>query len=439
MKIAVIGTGYVGLVTGTCFSETGNTVTCVDIDKRKVDKLSNGQITIYEPGLEKLFLRNLKEERLKFTTNLAEGIEEAQIIFLALPTPPGEDGSADLKYVLGVAKDLGNIMKEYKVIVDKSTVPVGTAEKVHAAIAANAKVEFDVVSNPEFLREGVAVDDFMKPDRVVIGTSSERAKKLMSELYAPFVRSGNPLIFMDERSAELTKYAANSFLATKISFMNEIAQLCERLGADVDLVRLGIGSDDRIGKRFLFPGIGYGGSCFPKDVQALVKSSNEVDYEFQILNAVMDVNERQKLHLLPKIKSFFKGSLSGKHFALWGLAFKPNTDDIREAPALYIIDALTKEGATVSVFDPEAMKNVQEVIGDKVTYAESQYDALDGADALIIATEWNEFRTPDFLKIVKKLKKKVIFDGRNLFDIGAIKDLGFHYESIGRAAATQNN
>lgn len=439
MKIAVIGTGYVGLVTGTCFSETGNTVTCVDIDKRKVDKLSNGQITIYEPGLEKLFLRNLKEERLKFTTNLAEGIEDAQIIFLALPTPPGEDGSADLKYVLGVAKDLGSIMKEYKVIVDKSTVPVGTAEKVHAAIAANAKVEFDVVSNPEFLREGVAVDDFMKPDRVVIGTSSERAKKLMSELYAPFVRSGNPLIFMDERSAELTKYAANSFLATKISFMNEIAQLCERLGADVDLVRLGIGSDDRIGKRFLFPGIGYGGSCFPKDVQALVKSSNEVDYEFQILNAVMDVNERQKLHLLPKIKSFFKGSLSGKHFALWGLAFKPNTDDIREAPALYIIDALTKEGATVSVFDPEAMKNVQELIGDKVTYAENQYDALEAADALIIATEWNEFRTPDFLKIVKKLKKKVIFDGRNLFDISAIADLGFHYESIGRAAATQNN
>lgn len=439
MKIAVIGTGYVGLVTGTCFSETGNTVTCVDIDKRKVDKLSNGQITIYEPGLEKLFLRNLKEERLNFTTNLAEGIEDAQIIFLALPTPPGEDGSADLKYVLGVAKDLGSIMKEYKVIVDKSTVPVGTAEKVHAAIAANAKVEFDVVSNPEFLREGVAVDDFMKPDRVVIGTSSERAKKLMSELYAPFVRSGNPLIFMDERSAELTKYAANSFLATKISFMNEIAQLCERLGADVDLVRLGIGSDERIGKRFLFPGIGYGGSCFPKDVQALVKSSNEVDYDFQILNAVMDVNERQKLHLLPKIRSFFKGNVQGKHFALWGLAFKPNTDDIREAPALYIIDALTKEGATVSVFDPEAMKNVRELIGDKVTYAENQYDALESADALIIATEWNEFRTPDFLKIVKKLKKKVIFDGRNLFDIGAIADLGFHYESIGRAAATQNN
>jgi UDPglucose 6-dehydrogenase len=439
MKIAVIGTGYVGLVTGTCFAETGNEVTCVDIDKRKVDKLTNGQITIYEPGLEKLFLRNLKEERLKFTTNLSEGIEDAQIIFLALPTPPGEDGSADLKYVLGVAQDLGKIMKEYKVIVDKSTVPVGTAEKVHAAIAKNATVEFDVVSNPEFLREGVAVEDFMKPDRVVIGTSSERAKKLMNELYAPFVRSGNPLIFMDERSAELTKYAANSFLATKISFMNEIAQLCERLGADVDMVRLGIGSDQRIGKRFLFPGIGYGGSCFPKDVQALVKSSGEVQYDFRILTAVMEVNEKQKLHLLPKVKNFFKGDLKGKHFALWGLAFKPNTDDIREAPALYIIDALVEAGATVNVFDPEAMANVKELIGDKVTYSENQYEALAGADALIIATEWNEFRTPDFLKIVKNMKKKVIFDGRNLFDLSAIKELGFHYESIGRAPATQNH
>jgi UDPglucose 6-dehydrogenase len=439
MKIAVIGTGYVGLVTGTCFAETGNEVTCVDIDKRKVDKLTNGQITIYEPGLEKLFLRNLKEERLKFTTNLSEGIEDAQIIFLALPTPPGEDGSADLKYVLGVAHDLGKIMKDYKVIVDKSTVPVGTAEKVHAAIAKNATVEFDVVSNPEFLREGVAVEDFMKPDRVVIGTSSERAKKLMNELYAPFVRSGNPLIFMDERSAELTKYAANSFLATKISFMNEIAQLCERLGADVDMVRLGIGSDQRIGKRFLFPGIGYGGSCFPKDVQALVKSSGEVQYDFRILTAVMEVNEKQKLHLLPKVKNFFNGDLKGKHFALWGLAFKPNTDDIREAPALYIIDALIEAGATVNVFDPEAMANVKELIGDKVTYSENQYEALAGADALIIATEWNEFRTPDFLKIVKNMKKKVIFDGRNLFDLSAIKELGFHYESIGRAPATQNH
>ena len=436
MKIAVIGTGYVGLVTGTCFAETGNDVCCVDIDARKVESLTNGHITIYEPGLEKLFLRNLKEERLKFTTNLEEGIREAQIIFLALPTPPGEDGSADLKYVLGVADQLGRLLKDYKVIVDKSTVPVGTAEKVHAAIAKNAKVEFDVVSNPEFLREGVAVDDFMKPDRVVIGASADRARKVMGDLYAPFVRQGNPIIYMDERSAELTKYAANSFLATKITFMNEIALLCEKLGADVDMVRRGIGSDERIGKRFLFPGIGYGGSCFPKDVQALVKSSEEVNYEFKILNAVMEVNERQKLHLLPKIRNYFNGNLKGRHFALWGLAFKPNTDDIREAPALYMIDALLKEGATLNVFDPEAMNNVRSLIGDKVSYAESQYDALEGADALIIATEWNEFRTPNFLKIVTSLKNKVIFDGRNLFDIAAIRELGFYYESIGRAPAS---
>src|ERR1700749_4490185 len=313
MKIAVIGTGYVGLVTGTCFAETGNDVVCVDIDTKKVEKLKNGQITIYEPGLEKLFLRNLKEERLRFTTNLEEGIRDAQIIFLALPTPPGEDGSADLKYILGVSDSLGKILKDYKVIVDKSTVPVGTAEKVHAAIAKNYKGEFDVVSNPEFLREGVAVDDFMKPDRVVIGTGSERAKGLMQQLYAPFVRQGNPIIYMDERSAELTKYAANSFLATKITFMNEVALLCERLGADVDMVRRGIGSDERIGKRFLFPGIGYGGSCFPKDVQALVKSSQEVDYEFRILDAVMDVNEKQKLLLIPKIKKYFKNNLKVKH------------------------------------------------------------------------------------------------------------------------------
>jgi len=435
MKIAVIGTGYVGLVTGTCFAETGNDVVCVDIDKSKVEKLTNGQITIYEPGLEKLFLRNLKEERLRFTTNLEEGIREAQIIFLALPTPPGEDGSADLKYILGVSDDLGKILKDYKVIVDKSTVPVGTAEKVHAAIAKNYKGEFDVVSNPEFLREGVAVDDFMKPDRVVIGTSSDRARKVMNDLYNPYVRQGNPIIFMDERSAELTKYAANSFLATKITFMNEVALLCERLGADVDMVRRGIGSDERIGKRFLFPGIGYGGSCFPKDVQALVRSSEEVDYEFRILGAVMDVNEKQKLHLLPKIKRYFKDNLKGKHFALWGLAFKPNTDDIREAPALYMIDALIKEGATITVFDPEAMNNVKQLIGDKVTYAESQYDALEHADALIIATEWNEFRTPNFLKIVTSLKNKVIFDGRNLFDLAAIRELGFYYESVGRAPA----
>ena len=439
MKIAVVGTGYVGLVSGTCFAETGNNVTCIDIDQKKIEKLKNGQITIYEPGLEKLFIRNLRENRLQFTTDLAEGIKDAEIIFLALPTPPGEDGSADLKYILGVAKQLGTILTSYKVIVDKSTVPVGTAEKVHAAIAETYKGEFDVVSNPEFLREGVAVDDFLKPDRVVIGANTERARRLMGELYAPYVRSGNPILYMDIRSAELTKYAANSFLATKITFMNEIAQLCERLGADVDMVRRGIGSDERIGKRFLFPGIGYGGSCFPKDVQALVKSSSDVSYDFKILNAVMDVNERMKLHLIPKIEQFFGNNLKGKKFALWGLAFKPNTDDIREAPALYIIDALVNAGATVCAYDPEAMPNVKEWIGDKITYSENQYDCLEEADALIIATEWNEFRTPDFLKIVKLLKNKVIFDGRNLFETESIRQLGFYYESVGRAKAVPDN
>lgn len=439
MKIAVVGTGYVGLVTGTCFAETGNDVTCVDIDVNKVQKLTNGEITIYEPGLSKLFLRNLKEERLRFTTNLEEGVKEAEIIFLALPTPPGADGSADMKYVLGVADHLGKILTSYKVIVDKSTVPVGTAERVREEVAKNYKGEFDVVSNPEFLREGVAVEDFMKPDRVVVGTSSERAKKVMEDLYNPFVRQGNPIIFMDERSAELTKYAANSFLAAKITFMNEIAQLCERLGADVDMVRRGVGSDERIGRRFLFPGIGYGGSCFPKDVQALVKSSKDVNYEFKMLNAVMDVNEKQKLHLIPKIKRYFNDDLKNKRFALWGLAFKPNTDDIREAPSLYMIDALLNEGAQLVVFDPEAMNNVKNVVGDKIEYAENQYDALKGADALIIATEWNEFRTPNFLKIVTNLKSKVIFDGRNLFDIAAIKELGFYYESVGRMPAIPAN
>lgn len=433
MKIAVVGTGYVGLVTGTCFAETGNDVTCIDIIPEKVKKLKNGEITIYEPGLEKLFLRNLKEDRLHFTTNMAEGIKDAAIIILALPTPPGENGSADLKYILGVAEDLGKIMTGYTVIVDKSTVPVGTAEKVHEAIAKNYKGEFDVVSNPEFLREGVAVEDFMKPDRVVIGTTSEKAKKVMNDLYAPFVRQGNPVIFMDERSAELTKYAANSFLAAKISFMNEIARLCEKLGADVDMVRKGIGSDTRIGKRFLFPGIGYGGSCFPKDVQALVNSAKEVNYDFEMLKAVVKVNEEQKLHLIPGIRKYFKNNLKGKHFAIWGLSFKPNTDDIREAPALYMIDALINEGASISAFDPEAMKNVKETIGDKIVYAESQYEALKDADALIIATEWNEFRTPDFARIASHLKNKAIFDGRNLFELDAIKQLGFHYESVGRA------
>lgn len=431
MKIAVVGTGYVGLVTGTCFAETGNTVTCIDIDPKKIEKLNAGQITIYEPGLEKLFERNCKEGRLFFTTSLAEGIKDAKIIFLALPTPPGEDGSADLKYILGVAADLGKLLTDYKVIIDKSTVPVGTAKKVNDAIAAHYKGEFDVVSNPEFLREGVAVEDFMKPDRVVVGTESEKAKKLLNELYAPFVRSGNPVIYMDEASAELTKYAANSFLAMKITFMNEIARLCELLGADVDMVRKGMGSDNRIGKRFLFPGIGYGGSCFPKDVQALAHSAAQTGYDFKILNAVMEVNNSQKTFLIPKIKKYFNNSLVGKKIALWGLAFKPNTDDIREAPSLYMIDALLSEGAQVAAFDPEAMDNVRALLGEKISF-NGQYQTLEGADALVIATEWSEFRTPDFERMKTLMKGKAIFDGRNIFDNQLMAEQGFHYESIGR-------
>ncbi len=432
MRVAVVGTGYVGLVTGTCFAETGNKVVCVDIDQTKVDKLAAGQITIYEPGLEKLFLRNIKEERLRFTTDLASVVDEVEMIFLALPTPPGAGGAADLKYVLGVAEELGKLLSSYKLIVNKSTVPVGTADKVRAAIAKNYKGEFDVVSNPEFLREGVAVDDFMKPDRVVIGRNSVRARNLMSELYAPFVRQGNPVLLMDERSSELTKYAANSFLAMKISFMNEIAQLCERMGADVDMVRRGIGSDERIGKRFLFSGIGYGGSCFPKDVQALIKSADAADYDFKILKAVEAVNAKQKHHLVEKIKTHYQGDLRGKQFALWGLAFKPNTDDIREAPALVIIDELLKEGASVTAYDPEAMSAVHAQLGTKITFAQSQYQALEGADALLIATEWSEFRTPDFEHIGRALTTKVIFDGRNLFEVAKLQSMGYQYISIGR-------
>jgi len=432
MKIAVVGTGYVGLVTGTCFAETGNTVTCIDIDAEKVNKLNSGKITIYEPGLELLFERNIKQGRLFFTTNLAEGIKDAKIIFLALPTPPGEDGSADLKYILGVASELGPLLAQYTVIVDKSTVPVGTADKVRERIAANCSVEFDVVSNPEFLREGVAVEDFMKPERVVIGTQSDKAKKIMEALYAPFVRQGNPLVFMDERSAELTKYAANSFLATKISFMNEIANLCELLGADVDSVRKGIGTDSRIGKRFLFPGIGYGGSCFPKDVQALSKSSADVNYNFRILEAVMEVNTDQKTILIPRIKDYYHGDLKGKTFAMWGLSFKPHTDDIREAPALYNIEELVNAGAIVKAHDPESMTNVKGILGDKIQFCESPYEAAQGADAIFIATEWPEFRTPDFEKLTSVLKSKVIFDGRNLYDLPQMKDLGYTYFSIGR-------
>ncbi|WP_316830977.1 UDP-glucose/GDP-mannose dehydrogenase family protein [Pedobacter aquatilis] len=432
MKIAVVGTGYVGLVTGTCLAETGNNVICVDINEAKVKKMQEGQVPIYEPGLDLLFHRNIEQGRLHFTTNLAEAINEAQIIFMALPTPPGGDGAADLSYILGAAKDISKIIKDYKIIVNKSTVPVGTADKVRAVFKENTTVEVDVVSNPEFLREGVAVEDFMKPDRVVLGTKSERAIKLMTELYGPYVRQGNPILFMDERSSELTKYAANSFLATKITFMNEVANLCELVGADVDSVRRGIGSDDRIGKRFLFPGIGYGGSCFPKDVQALVKAADENVYDFQILKSVMEVNERQKTILVDKILKYYKNDIAGKHFALWGLAFKPETDDIREAPALYIIDALVRAGATVTVFDPEGMPNVKGVIGDKVKYAENQYEALENADALLIATEWSVFRNPDFDKIESILKNKVIFDGRNLYDLQKMIDLGYYYNSIGR-------
>jgi len=432
MNIAVVGTGYVGLVTGTCLAETGNHVICVDINKEKVQKMQAGVVPIYEPHLDVLFERNIKQGRLTFTTNLAEAIERAKIIFLALPTPPGEDGSADLSYILGVADDLGKIIKDYKVIVDKSTVPVGTADKVRAAVAKNATVEFDIVSNPEFLREGFAVDDFLKPDRVVIGASSDKARKTMEELYKPYVRQGNPIIFMDERSAELTKYAANAFLATKITFMNEIANMCELVGADVDAVRIGIGSDDRIGKRFLFPGIGYGGSCFPKDVQALAKSAAEVNYDFKILESVMEINEKQKTIIIPKIKNYFKGDLKGKKIAVWGLAFKPDTDDIREAPALYIIDELLKAGANVSAYDPEAMNNVRKLVGDTINFAMDEYDALRDADALVIATEWSLFRTPDFEKVSSLLKNKAIFDGRNLYGIDQMKELGFYYTSIGR-------
>ncbi|MCB0754474.1 MAG: UDP-glucose/GDP-mannose dehydrogenase family protein [Flavobacteriales bacterium] len=432
MKIAVVGTGYVGLVTGTCLAETGNHVICVDIDENKVNKMKNGEVPIYEPHLDVLFERNIKQGRLSFTTDLKEAIDPAQVVFLALPTPPGEDGSADLSYVLGVAEDLGKIMTDYKVLVDKSTVPVGTAEKVTAAVKKNATVDFDVVSNPEFLREGFAVDDFLKPDRVVVGTSSSKAQKIMEELYKPYVRQGNPIIFMDEKSAELTKYAANAFLATKITFMNEVANLCELLDADVDKVRIGIGTDTRIGKRFLFPGIGYGGSCFPKDVQALAKSAAEVNYDFSILTSVMRVNEGQKTIIVPKIKDFYAGDLKGKHFALWGLAFKPDTDDIREAPALYVIDKLVEAGATVTAFDPEAMDNVKVLLGDKISFADDQYSALQGADALIIATEWSVFRSPEFSKIASGLKEKVIFDGRNLYDLDQMRELGFYYNSIGR-------
>ena len=439
MNIAVVGTGYVGLVTGTCLAETGNNVTCVDIDEKKVEQLRNGKIPIYEPHLDNIFKRNIKQERLSFTTNLNDAIKKAKLIFLALPTPPGEDGSADLSYILGVANELGKIMNDYKVIIDKSTVPVGTAEKVAEEISKHAKGEFDVVSNPEFLREGFAVDDFMKPDRVVIGTSNERAKRLMEELYQPFVRQGNPIIFMDEKSAELTKYAANSFLATKITFMNEIANYCELIGADVDMVRKGIGTDSRIGKRFLFPGIGYGGSCFPKDVKALKKAGNLVDYNFKIIDSVMEVNQKQKVSLVQKVKTYFGEDLKGMKFALWGLAFKPETDDIREAPSIYIINELINSGAQIIAFDPEATNNVQSIIGEKIEYAKNAYDALKDVDSLLIATEWAAFRNPDFSKMKSIMKNPIIFDGRNLFDLNSMEKRAFYYQSVGRRTVNNLN
>lgn len=434
MKISVIGTGYVGLVTGTCLAETGNDVVCVDIDLNKVEKMRNGIVPIYEPHLEVLFERNIKANRLKFTTSLKEGLDHGDIIFLALPTPEDEDGSADLSYVLNVSEEIGRIIENYKVIVDKSTVPVGTAEKVRDVISKNATCEFDVVSNPEFLREGFAVDDFMKPERIIVGSSSERATALMKKLYSPFVRSGNPIIVMDEKSAELTKYAANSFLATKITFMNEIANYCEIVGADVDLVRMGMGSDSRIGKRFLFPGIGYGGSCFPKDVKALKKAGADKNYNFRILDSVMQINAAQKTVLLPKMEQFFAQELEGKTIAVWGLAFKPETDDIREAPSIEMMEGMLAKGATLQVFDPEAMPNIKKRFGDKLNYSESMYAALNGADALLICTEWSIFRTPDYDKLRQLLKNPVIFDGRNLYNVKDMEMEGFTYVSVGRKA-----
>ena len=438
MNIAIVGTGYVGLVSGTCFAETGNNVICIDIDPKKIDTLKNGETPIYEPGLEALLKRNIKEGRLHFTTQLAEGIKEAQFIFLALPTPPGEDGAADLKYVLGVAEHLSELITEYKVIINKSTVPVGTAEKVAAILAKKLDPSlFDVVSNPEFLREGVAVDDFLKPDRVVVGTSSARARKLMEELYQPFVRQGNPIFFMDERSSEMTKYAANSYLAMRISFMNEMANLCEAAGANIDHVRIGMGSDSRIGKRFLFPGVGYGGSCFPKDVQALALTAKQLNYDFKLVESVMQVNDHQKSILGSKIKNYFNQDLNGKTIAIWGLAFKPETDDIREAPALSLIEELLAAGAKVKAFDPEAMTNVKQTIGeDSIYFAQNAYDAIEQADALAIVTEWSEFRNPNFEKIKSLLKSKAIFDGRNVFSLEKMKEEGFYYESIGRTTVT---
>ncbi|MBM3975578.1 MAG: UDP-glucose/GDP-mannose dehydrogenase family protein [Planctomycetes bacterium] len=432
MRIAVVGTGYVGLVAGTCFAESGNTVTCIDIDPEKIKLLRAGGVPIFEPGLEELLKRNIQDGRLRFTTDYAEAVPGAQVVFIAVGTPQDEDGSADLQYVLAAARAVGKAMTGYAVIVDKSTVPVGTARKVAAALKESTQHAFDVVSNPEFLKEGAAIDDFLKPDRVVIGSESARAKEVMDELYGPFVRTGNPILHMDIESAELTKYAANAMLATRISFMNEIANICNRVGANVALVRRGIGSDTRIGSKFLFAGLGYGGSCFPKDVKAVVRTAEDCGYEFQILKAVEAVNEKQKSIPFEQALAHFEGKLEGKHFAVWGLAFKPNTDDMREAPSLVVIERLLAAGATVRVYDPEAMHEARKRhLGDRVQYAQNPMDALGGADALMLVTEWNEFRRPDFEQMKRLMRGHVIFDGRNIYPRKTLEDLGFRYHAIG--------
>lgn len=438
MKIAVIGTGYVGLVSGTCFADSGNEVTCVDIDEEKVKALDEGQVPIYEPGLEPIFMRCTREGRLRFTTEMDQAVREAQIVFLCLPTPPGGDGQADLSAVMKVAGQLGGILEDYTVVVNKSTVPVGTADRVRQEIARQADEDlFDIVSNPEFLREGAAVEDFMYPERVVIGTSSKRAAEIMTTLYEPFVRSGNPIIVMDEHSSELTKYAANAMLATKITFMNEIANICERIGANVDNVRKGIGTDSRIGKRFLFAGIGYGGSCFPKDVQAIHYTAAQHGYDFKILDSVMSVNESQKVSIVRKMEQYYEtDDFSGKTFGMWGLSFKPETDDIREAPALYIADELLQKGAKLIAYDPEAIGTFKQAtpqrVLDNTTFVHNQKEALDDIDALVICTEWNEFRRPTVDHFQNEMKKPVIFDGRNLYDLDRARNAGITYISVGR-------
>lgn len=431
MNITIVGTGYVGLVTGTTLAELGNSVYCVDIDEKKVESMKKGIVPIYEPNLEEMFLRNIQAERLFFTTNLKEALDKSEVIYLALPTPPGEDGSADLSYVLKVANDIGEMMTDYKVIVNKSTVPVGTADKVSAVIDAKTDINFDVVSNPEFLREGFAVEDSMNPTRVVVGASSDRAKDIMSRIYQPFTNTGIPIIFMDEKSSELTKYASNSFLAVKITFMNEIANYCELVGADVDKVRLGMGSDDRIGHRFLFPGIGYGGSCFPKDVKALIKSGKQENFNFQILEATESVNTTQKVILTHEIEKYFN-NLEGKKIALWGLAFKANTDDIREASSLDNIKILLEKGAKITAYDAVAEDKVKKILGDQIEYAKDMYSALEDADCLLIATEWSEFKNPNFNLMASKMKNKIIFDGRNMYPLETVEQQGFFYKSIGR-------